>query len=220
MIIGGGRTAYYLASYLCAAGISVEIIEEDTKRCEQLSILLPKATIINGDGTEEDVLKEEGIESVESFVPLTGIDEENILLTLYAKQVSNAKVVTKINRLNFQGVVSKLDLGSTIYPKYIVSEAIIAYVRARNNSGNNPVETLYHLYDNRVEALEFKIDRESDVTDKTLRELNIKKDVLISFINRRGQIIIPSGQDMIRVGDTVMVVTKQLGFTKILDILE
>ena len=126
MIIGGGRTAYYLASYLCAAGISVEIIEEDTARCEQLSILLPKATIINGDGTEEEILKEEGIESVESFVPLTGIDEENILLTLYAKQVSNAKVVTKINRLNFQGVVSKLDLGSTIYPKYIISEAIIA----------------------------------------------------------------------------------------------
>ncbi len=220
IIIGGGRTAYYLASFLINTGVQVEIIEKNTERCEQLSILLPRATIINGDGTEEEVLKEEGIESIESFVPLTGIDEENILLTLYAKQVSNAKVVTKINRLNFRGVVGKLDLGSTIYPRYIVSEAIIAYVRARNNSGNNPVETLYHLYDNRVEALEFKIDRKSAVTDTTLKELNIKNDVLISFINRRGQIIIPSGQDSIHVGDSVMVVTKRLGFTNILDILE
>ncbi len=219
IIVGGGRTAFYLARFLTAMGVSVEIIESDTARCEELSILLPKATIINGDGTEEETLKEEGIETVESFVPLTGIDEENILLTLYVKQVSKAKVVTKINRLNFMGVVSKLDLGSTIYPRFIVSEAITAYVRAKNNSGNNPVETLYNLYDNRVEALEFKIDRESAVTDKTLMELNLKNDVLITFINRRGQIIIPSGRDSMQVGDTVMVVTKHIGFTNILDIL-
>ncbi|MCR4656428.1 MAG: Trk system potassium transporter TrkA [Lachnospiraceae bacterium] len=219
IIVGGGRTAYYLASFLTAMGVSVEIIESDTARCEELSILLPKATIINGDGTEEEILKEEGIETVESFVPLTGIDEENILLTLYAKQVSNAKVITKINRLNFMGVVSKLDLGSTIYPRFIVSEAITAYVRAKSNSGNNPVETLYNLYDNRVEALEFKIDKESAVTDRTLAELDLKTDVLISFINRKGRIIIPSGLDSMQVGDTVMVVTKHIGFTNILDIL-
>ncbi len=220
IIVGGGRTAYYLASFLSNMGVRVEVLERNTERCDELSILLPRATIINADGTDEEVLKEEGIESVESFVPLTGIDEENILLTLYAKQVSKAKVVTKINRLNFKGVVSKLDLGSTIYPRYIVSEAIVAYVRAKNNSGNNPVETLYHLYDNRVEALEFKIDRESAVTDRTLMELNLKKDVLITFINRKGQILIPSGSDSIKVGDTVMVVTKHLGFTNILDILD
>ncbi|MCR5789687.1 MAG: Trk system potassium transporter TrkA [Lachnospiraceae bacterium] len=219
VIIGGGRTAYYLANQLIHMGVSLKIIESDAKRCEQLSILLPKATIINGDGTDEETLKEERIESTEAFIPLTGIDEENILLTLYAKQVSNAKVVTKINRLNFKGVVSKLDLGSTIYPRYIVAETIIAYVRAKKNSGDNPIETLYHLFDNRVEAIEFIIDKESRVTNVPLKDLPLKPDVLITSIYRSHDIIIPSGTDSIRMGDSVMVVTKHSGFTNILDIL-
>src|SRR5699024_6529596 len=118
MIIGGGKAAYYLAKQLLHMGISVKIIEIDKARCEELSILLPKAVIINGDGTNEDLLKEEGIEYTESFVALTGIDEENILLTLYARQVSDAKVITKINRITFKDVISNLDLGSVIYPRY------------------------------------------------------------------------------------------------------
>ena len=126
MIIGGGSAAYYLADQLIRSGISVKIIENSRERCEELSILLPKAVIINGDGTDEELLKEEGITEVESFVPLTGIDEENIMLTLHAKQVSNAKVITKINRITFKNVINSLDLGSVIYPKYITSEAIIA----------------------------------------------------------------------------------------------
>lgn len=105
---------------------------------------MPKAIIINGDGTDEELLKEEGIEYAESFVALTGIDEENILLTLHARQVSNAKTITKINRINFKDVISRLDLGSVVYPRYITSEAIIAYVRAKNESGDSNIETLYH----------------------------------------------------------------------------
>lgn len=131
MIIGGGKASYYLAEQLLHMGISVKIIESDKTRCEELSVLLPKAIIINGDGTDQDVLTEEGIAYTESFVPLTGIDEENILLTLFARQVSNAKVVTKINRNNFKSIISGLDLGSVIYPRYITAEAIIAYVRAK-----------------------------------------------------------------------------------------
>ena len=220
MIVGGGRAAYYLATNLINMGVSVKMIERDDKRCEELSILLPKATIICGDGTDEETLKEEGIDTIESFIPLTGLDEENILLTMYVNQVSKAKVVTKINRMNFKSVFSRLNLGSVVYPRYIVSEEIVAYVRAKNNSGNNPIETLYHLFDQRVEALEFIIDKPSAVTDIPLMELSIKNDVLISFINRNGRIIIPNGQDMIQVGDSVMVVTKHKGFTTILDILK
>ena len=201
-------------------GISVKIIENDRKRCEELSILLPKAIIINGDGTDTELLKEEGIEYAESFVALTGIDEENILLTLHARQVSNAKVITKINRITFHDVISNLDLGSVVYPRYITSEAIIAYVRAKQNSMGSNIETLYHMFDHRVEAIEFRVDEESKVTNIPLMNLSLKKDLLISFINRSGSIIIPSGQDCIQVGDTVMIVTTHTGFNDILDILE
>lgn len=131
MIVGGGKASYYLAKQLIAMGIDVKIIEQNKERCEELSILLPEAIIINGDGTDEEVLREEGIEYAQAFIPLTGIDEENIMLTLHAKQVSNAKLITKINRSTFKNVISKLDLGSVIYPRYITSEAIIAYVRAK-----------------------------------------------------------------------------------------
>jgi trk system potassium uptake protein TrkA len=220
MIVGGGRAAYYLASTLLHMGISVKIIESDRERCDELSTLLPDAIIINGDGTNQELLKEEGLEEVESFVPLTGIDEENVMLTLHAKGVSNAKVITKINRINFSNVINHLDLGSVLYPKYITAEAIIAYVRARRaSSEESNIETLYHLFDQRVEAIEFHVTEESAVTNKTLMELSFKKNLLIAFISRRGSIIIPSGQDMIRVGDNVMIVTTHTGFNDIQDIL-
>lgn len=220
MIIGGSIFAYYLAKELISMGITVKIIEQDEKSCQLLSSLLPKAIIINGDGTDPDILKEAGIEYAQSFVPLTGIDEENILLTLHAKQVSDAKVITKINKIGFKDVVNKLDLGSLIYPKNIASEAIIAYVRAKNNSKDNNIETLYHMFDYRVEAIEFLVDETSEVTDIPLKDLRLKKDVLISFINRNGKIIIPTGSDCIMAGDTVMIVTKHSGFTQITDIAQ
>ena len=211
MIIGGGRAAYYLAQELLNAGIEVRIIELRKERCEELSVLLPKAVIINGDGSDAELLREEGLEYAEAFVPLTGIDEENILLTLHARSESNAKVITKINRVTFRDVIGRLDLGSVIYPRYITSESILAYVRAKKNSMNSNVETLYNLFDNRVEAIEFRVNEPSSVTGKM--------DVLIAFINRNGRILIPSGNDTIEVGDTVMLVTTHTGFNDIQDIL-
>lgn len=219
MIIGGGKAAYYLAQRLLHMGIAVKIIEVDKARCEELSVLLPKAVIINGDGTDEDLLREEGIEYVESFVPLTGIDEENILLTLHARQVSNAKVITKINRINFKNVIANLDLDSVVYPKYITSETIIAYVRAKKDSMDSNIETLYHMFDHQVEAIEFRVDGESDVTNIPFKDLSLKQNLLVSFINRNGDIIIPNGLDCIMPGDTVMIVTTHTGFNDIQDIL-
>ena len=219
MIIGGGKAAYYLAKNLLDVGIDVKIIENNKERCEELSVLLPKAIIINGDGTDQELLKEEGLSYVESFVPLTGIDEENILLTLHTRQVSKAKVITKINRINFKDVIAKLDLGSVIYPRYITSEAIIAYVRARRASLDSNIETLYHMFDHRVEAIEFRVYEESEITNIPLKDLALKKDLLLCFINRNGKIILPNGQDSIQVGDTVMVVTTHTGFNDLKDIL-
>ena len=211
VIVGGGTISYYLAQALLAMKIKVKVIEKDKNRCEFLSEELTNATIINGDGTDPDILKEEGIETVQSFIPLTGIDEENIMLTLYAKQVSKAKVVTKI--------INNLDLGSLVYPKYITSEAIIAYVRAKKNSMGSNIETLYHMFDSRVEAIEFIVEENSKVSGVPIKDLKLKKDVLISFINHNGHIIIPTGNDEIEDGDTVMIVTKNTGFTGIDDIV-
>ena len=220
MIIGGGKAAYYLAIELLSRGIRVKIIENEFNRCEELSILLPEAIIINGDATDQTLLREEGIETTQSFVPLTGIDEENIMLTLYAKQVSNAKVITKINRITFTNVINSLDLGSVIYPKYITSEAIIAYVRAKKASMHSNIETLYHMYDSRVEAIEFFVSEKSAVTDVPLKDLTLKDNLLLCFINRNGRIIIPSGNDSIQKNDTVMIITKHTGFNQIQDILK
>ncbi|MCR4567930.1 MAG: Trk system potassium transporter TrkA [Pseudobutyrivibrio sp.] len=220
LIVGGGKASYYLAKILLQAKINVRIIERNKERCEELSIALPKATIINGDGGDESLLHEEGIEYVESFVPLTGIDEENILLTLYANQVSNAKVVTKVNRVNFDNVLSQLNLGSVVYPRHITAESIIAYVRAKSASGDGTdILTLYHLFDQKVEAIEFNISEQSQATGVPFSALQFKDNVLIAFINRNGTIIIPSGSDTIEVGDTVMVVTTHSGFGNILDTL-
>lgn len=219
MIIGGSKAAYYLAAQLLSAGINVKIIENNLDHCKALSTLLPGAIIINGDGTDEDLLLEEGIKDSESFIPLTGIDEENIILTLYAKQVSNAKVITKINRITFDTVIDKLDLGSVIYPKFITAEAIIAYVRAKQASKNSNLETLYHMFDSRVEAVEFLIDHESAATGKSLMELNLKDNLLVCLIRRNGRTYIPTGQDSLQVGDRVMIVTKHTGFNELTDIL-
>ena len=220
LIVGGSKAAYYLAQELIHSGVEVKIIEQSRERCDELSVLLPKAIIINGDGTEEGLLKEEGIERADSFVPLTGIDEVNIILTLYARKISQAKVITKINRMNFKSVVNSLELGSVIYPRYVTAEAIIAYVRARYESRSNSIETLYHLFDQRVEAIEFRVEEVSEVTDIPLRDLKRKDELLIACINRDGHIIIPSGDDCIRVGDTVMIVTKHLGFRSLTEILK
>lgn len=222
IIVGGGRSTYYLAQELLQMGIEVKIIERRRERCEELCELLPEANIVNGDGTSEELLREEGLDYAESFVALTGIDEENILLTLHARNTSNAKVITKINRITFRNAINTLDLGSVIYPRYITSEAIVAYVRAKHNSMNSNVETLNYLCDNRVEAVEFRVNEESDITGVMLKNLKpkMKADILIACINRNGRILIPSGNDTIEAGDSVMVVTTHTGFNDIRDILE
>ena len=219
MIIGGGDAGYYLAKRLSDNGIDVCLIDKDKERCEEIATLLPKVVVINGNGVDEDLLTEEGIQSAESFVTLTGSDEENILLTVHAKQFSNAKLVTKINKIRFKDAINNLDIGSVIYPRYITSEAIIAYVRAKNASKGSNVETLYHLFDHRVEAVEFKIDKESKVTNTPIMKLKLKDNLLICFIFRRGKVIIPSGQDCIFPGDSVMIVTTHTGFNDISNIL-
>ena len=220
MIIGGGNVAYYLAGQLVNMGISVKIIEESKKRCEELSVLLPKAIIINGDGTDQEILNEEGLAETESFVSLTGIDEENILLSLYANDISNAKTVTKINRINFHSVINELNLGSIIYPRIITSDYILKYARSTYNSKDSNVETLYKLANGKAEALEFIIKADSAVAGIPLADLHFRKNTLICCIYRNGKVIIPSGQDIMMAGDSVLVVLSGYRISDIKEILE
>ena len=220
MIIGGGKIAVYLAKMLTKSGIKVKIIEQDEKRCEELSELLPNVTVIQGDGSDRTILKEERIDQLDSFAALTNFDEENILLSLYAMKMVDKKVVTKINRFQLNEVVYNLNLDSVIYPKNLTTERILQYVRSKKNSiRSNNIKTLYRLHEDKVEALEFYIEEESAITNVPLSKLQFKKNILIGCITRNGKSIIPNGNDEIKVGDSIIVVTTTLGLKDSLDIL-
>ena len=220
IIVGGGTIALYLARLLVAMKIDVKLIEKDEKRCEYLNEHLQGVRIICGDGTDRNLLTEEGLDRTESLVTLTNVDEENVILSLYARENSRAKLVTKVNRIEFREMLRRLDIGSTIYPKYITADVILQYVRALQNSIGSNVERLYHILGNKAEALEFIVREHSAVTDKPLMELQLRKNLLIGCIIRGGEIRIPRGQDSIQVGDVVIVVTSQSGLDDIRDILK
>lgn len=211
MIIGGGKIAVYLSRMLIKAGIKVKVIESNSKRCEELSDILPDATIINGDGSNRDLLVEERINQMDSFVALTNFDEENILLSLYASKFVTKKVVTKINRFQLNEVVYNLDLDSVIYPKNLTSERILQYVRSTQNAYGSNIRTLYRLCDNKVEALEFAIQEGSALIGVPIAKMGLKKQILIGCITRNGATFIPKGNDQIEAGDSIIVVTTKLG---------
>ncbi|MBQ4563565.1 MAG: Trk system potassium transporter TrkA [Lachnospiraceae bacterium] len=220
ILVGGGAVSYYLAQQLCDMGIEVTLLEKNFARCEQLSELLPKARVINGDEIDRELLLEMGVRDTEAFAALTGMDEENVMLSLFAKRFSKAKLITKVDKISFDEIVDNMDLGSVIYPKYITSEYIIQYVRAMQNSIGSNVETMYKLIGDRVEALEFHIREDAPVVNIPLQDLDLKPNLLICSINHQGHIITPRGQDKMQVGDTVVVVTTNLGLKDVKDILK
>ena len=220
MICGGGRVAYYLASQLCNLGMNVKIIERNRERCEELCELLPKATIINGDATEHDLLIEEGIEKTDAFIALTGMDEENIIMSLFASKQSVSKVIVKINEDRRAMMIDELGLDSIVSAKTATADAILGYVRARRNSQCSAnVETMYQLLDGRVEALEFIIKSENAYTGVPLKDLNLKVNNIIACIARGRKIIIPNGDDSIQVGDSVVIITMTKQIRDLDDIL-
>jgi len=220
MIAGGGEIAQYLCVILRRSGIKVKIIEKDVRRCEELSEILDDTTVINGDASDRDVLLEAGLENAGAFVALTNLDEENILLSLFARSETRGKLVTKINRIEFDDVIKHLDLDSIIYPKHITSEIIVRYVRAMKNTIGSNVETLYNVIKGKVEAAEFIIKEKSAVTNIPLMELRKSSGVLVAAILRDKKVIIPRGHDTIEVGDAVVIVSNHLALHDITDILK
>ncbi len=222
MVVGGGRIAYYLAKQLLKLGMFVKIIEQDAARCEQLSETLPKAHIILGDGTERELLEEEGIADMDALVAVTGMDEENIIISMYAGTLGLAKVVTKINRMSFQEILDGAGIESVITPKGITVNQIVRYVRAMENSQGSNVETLHRIVGGRVEALEFNVagNCQGELTGIPLKDLRTRKNLLIACIIRGRQIIYPGGNDTIEEGDNVIVVTTEHQLQDLSDILE
>ncbi|MCR5321489.1 MAG: Trk system potassium transporter TrkA [Lachnospiraceae bacterium] len=220
MIAGGGKISFYLAKKLLQSGIDTAIVEQDLGRCEELAELLPKATIIHGDVTDQHLLEEEGLANYQGFAALTGLDEENIFLSLYVKSQTHAKVITKINRINFDTVIDRLDLDTIITPQVITADYIIKYVRTMRNVPGSAIENLYKLENGRAEALEFYLTEDSSITNVQLQDLAIRPNTLICTIFRNNKSIIPSGHDTLQKGDHVIVVTANHQTLDIKDIVE
>ncbi len=221
MIAGGGTTAFYLAELLIDSGINVKIIEEDRARCDELCESLPKAEIINGDAEDRSILNQSGLIDMDAFVAATTIDEENIFLSLYANKVSpKCKLITRIQKLQRDDIITSLPIGSIITPRRLTAEYILQFVRASRNSKSSSMDALYSLMDGRVEALEFSIRNECSVLNTPLQELNLRTNLLVCAIVRGKRLITPSGRDELKLGDNVVVVTTDPGLKDITDILE
>ena len=220
LICGGGHVCFYLASQLLQVGMKVKIIERNEQRCEELCELLPKATIINGNAADQDLLMEERITDTDAFVALTGMDEENIIMSFFAKTLGVPKIISKVNDDTRAQMVEGLGIDSIVSAKSATADAIMGYVRARNNSYSSAnVETMYRLVQGKVEALEFIIKKECEYTNVPLKDLPIKKNNLIACIGRKRQVIVPDGDAHLEVGDSVMVVTKDHIVSNFSDIL-
>ncbi len=219
MVVGGGDTTHYLCDILKRSGISVKVVEKNRERCRALAEKWRDVAVINGDASDKSILLEEGLENIGAFVALTGLDEENILLSLYAKSVGDAKLVTKINRVDYDGVVGHLDLDSTVYPKSITADIIVRYARAMKSTVGSNVETLYNFIKGKVAASEFIIRESSAITEVPLSQLKFKEDVLIAAILRDNTVLIPRGHDMLLPGDAVVIVSGVMALHDICDVL-
>lgn len=218
IILGGGDITHYLASMLSRT-INLKVIDKNREVCEELAKEFKNITIINGDETDQELLIEEGVAISDAFLSLTARDEENILLSLFARNTGKGKVITKINRADYDDIVKHLDLDTAIYPKSITADMILRYVRATQNTFGSNVETMYNVIKGKVEASEFKVSEGSPISLAPLMQLHFKKDVLVAAILRDGNVIIPRGNDSILPGDSVVIVTKLLGLRDISDIL-
>jgi len=208
MIIGGGRLSYYLASMLIESGFNVKIIEKDKEISQKLNELLPEAIILNADGTNQDLLIEEGINH-NAVITLTGFDETNILISSFAKNNESPKVITKISNASYETIIDNLGLDTIVSPKESFVEDVIRFIRKIENNRSSECESLHFLLDSKVEALEFKVSNETKYTNRPIKELEISKDTLIAAIIKDQEVLIPSGDDLIEVGDEVIIISKE-----------
>lgn len=220
MIVGGGKTGYYLADALSQKKFTVKLIEANPARAEELAGSLPNVVVSCGNGTQQDLLIEEGIEAMDAFVALTDVDEENMIVSMFANKKNVQKSIAQIRHDDLFGMLDELGIDNTISPKQVVASRIISYARALSNSFGSNVQTLYQLVNNRVEALEFAARKPDRIYGKPLKELSIKKNCLIACIIHNNEIIIPNGNSVIELGDNVVVVTTRKNLDDLADVFE
>ena len=220
LIIGGGKITYYLLRMLSHTDMHVKVLEMDREVAKCLAHEFPKVTVIHTDGSEKSNLDEEGIHNYEAVVSLTGMDEENIVISMYASKCNVKKNITKVNRTAIISYLGDIGLMSIITPKRLIANRITRFVRDIENSAGSNVEALYKLADERVESLQFNIKEGSKVEGVPLRELPMRKNIIVAYIVRNGEPIFPGGSDQIEVGDKVIVITTGAQLNDIDDILE
>ncbi|MBQ9104146.1 MAG: Trk system potassium transporter TrkA [Clostridia bacterium] len=216
-IIGGGKVGYYLTKKLIESGVSVKIIENNEKRCVELSDELPKASIIYGDGSEQELLEEENISEFDACVTLTGMDELNVMLSLFAKEEGVDKVITKVDRPSIIEMVSTLGIDTCLSPRTVIADHVLRFARSRQ-SNEKSVRSLYKIHE-KVEAIEFIINEESEITSTPLKDLKVKGTAIIAGIIRGNDFIKPGGETNFLVGDKVLVVTTAQGVTELEQII-
>lgn len=220
IIVGAGEVTHYLCGLIQRSGVSIKVVDSDLKKCEDFGELHPSVTVINGDETDRELLDEEGIKATDAFLSLSESDEENVILSLFAKNSGDKKIITMINKPEYDNIVKNMDLDTVIYPKDITADMIARYVRAMKNTRGSNMETMYNIIKGEVEASEFKVSGKSKITGIPLCELKFKSDVLVAAIMRDNKVIIPRGQDIIEPGDAVIIVSKHLGLRDITDVLK
>ncbi len=217
-VVGGGKITYYLASILERMNIHVKIVEQSEARCLQLSEVLPHCLIIQGDGTDQELLESENFSDTDAFVALTGRDEDNLIISFYAMQRQVTKVVSKCNRQNYAGIAHNLGLESVISPKLFTANQILQIVRGMQNSKGSVMNTLYKIADGGAEAMEFVVGENTLHLGTPLKDLKLKKNILVAVIIHQGKTIIPLGSSTIEKGDTVILVSKDHAILDINDI--
>ena len=210
ILCGGGRVSYYLASLLEKDGMNVQIIESNRERCAELATLLPDTTIIHGDGTDQDLLNSQGLSQCDALVTLTGVDELNMIVSLYGMKQNVPLVITKLSRMDNRSIVDSLSLGSVVCPKELCCNSIVRYVRAMQKQTGAAL-SLRTIADGQAEAIEFLVDKHTHNCGVPLKQLKLKSDVLVAMINRGAYTEIPSGDSYFRAGDSVVVVTSGQG---------
>lgn len=220
MIVGGGRIGFYLADSLANKKYNVKLIENDPDHAEELAEAMPRVTVICGNGTQHDLLIEEGIQAMDAFVALTDIDEENMIVSMFANKKNVRKTITQIKSDDLYGMLDELGINNNVSPTQVVASMIISYIRALANTVGSNVLTLYRLVNNQVEALEFSAKKKERFYNKPLKELRLKKNCLIGCIIRKNEVIIPNGDSEIQLGDNVVVVTTHKNFGDLTDVIE
>ena len=219
MLLGGGRISYYLSKLIVPMGIHVSLFEINPSKARALSELLPKIDVIVGDGTDQDLLEEQGLSQMDAFVALSNRDEENLMSSLHASRSGVPKVIAKNSRMAYRDVLNDLGLDSVISPQFITSSTILRYVRARENSKGTKIERLYRLVGGKAEAIEFVARKGDAYIGIPLKKLKTRTGTLVSLIVRQGKIIVPFGNDHIEEEDHVVIISVVSGISDLNEVL-